>query len=260
MRQQYAKRIESAQFFTDGEAWNLFRLAAFGEAFGWTLLISSLVFKHYVTPGNNIAIDIAGQIHGTLFLIYIAAAVVLHPSLRWSPKRTLIAGLVSVPPYGTLVFEQWVARQRHREALGTYRQLVVRGVIINKGALLALQPKENGFWHLPGGTTGPNESVAVALRRSITEQTGIKPKVGRLVYVWQHKLERVQQLELFFVITNAQDYRKVDLSKSKRGLKDLDEIGFVQPAKSPDLQPKFLRTMTLPKSSADAHEVVKFIQ
>src|ERR1700691_3093386 len=106
MRHKYAQTIEGARVFTDREAWNLFLLAAFGEAFGWTLLISSLVFKHYVTPGNNIPIDIAGQIHGTIFLIYIAAVVILHPSLHWSPKRTLIAGLASVPPYGTLVFEQ----------------------------------------------------------------------------------------------------------------------------------------------------------
>jgi integral membrane protein len=258
MRNQYAKRVESAQFFTDAEAWNLFRLAAFGEAFGWTLLISSLVFKHYITPGNNIPIDIAGQIHGTIFLIYIAAVVVLHPSLRWSPKRTLIAGLVSVPPYGTLVFEQWAAHKRRNEALKSYRQLIVRGIIVRSGKLLAVQPADSGYWYLPGGATEADEAAEVALRRIITDHTGIKPVIGHLAYVWQHTHARVQQLELFFVIKNAKDYQRIDLSNTKRGRKDLDEISFVHPAQSVDLQPKFLQTIKLPKST-DSKEAVKFI-
>jgi integral membrane protein len=259
MRQLYAKKVESAQFFTDREAWNLFRLAAFGEAFGWTLLISGLIFTRYVTPGNNIAIDIAGQIHGTIFLVYIAAVVVLHPSMRWSPRRTLIAGLVSVPPYGTLVFEQWAARQRHKETLSTYRQLVVRGIIVHKGKLFAMQPKESGFWSLPGGMSTSEESAEQALQRIVTEQIGIKPTVGRLVYVWQHKDTKVQQLELFFVILNASDYLEVKPSKTKKGLKEIDEIGFINPSQNSDLQPKFLQTMTLPKPSATANEAVKFL-
>ncbi len=153
MRRQYTQKIESAQFFTDTEAWNLFRLAAFGEAFGWTLLIGSLVFQHYVTPGNNIPIDIAGQIHGTIFLIYIAAVVVLHPSLRWSPKRTLIAGLVSVPPYGTLVFEQWVARRRHTEALKHIVNLWFAASLFATRAASCYATKRQWLWYLPGGAS-----------------------------------------------------------------------------------------------------------
>lgn len=259
MRQHYAKTIENVRVFTDREAWNLFRLAAFGEAFGWTLLISSLAFKHYITPGNNIPIDIAGQIHGTIFLIYIVAVVVLHPSLRWSPKRTLIAGLVSVPPYGTLVFEQWVARQRHHEALKAYRQLVVRGIIIQKSKLLAIQPKDSGFWCLPGGAVLSDESAEQALVRIVTEQTGITPSIGHLAYVWQHKHARVQQLELFFVINNARDYLHLGLTGSKRTHKDVDEISFVRPRESTELQPTFLQTMALSKSSVSARGPVKFI-
>jgi integral membrane protein len=257
MRQLYAKIISSTRVFTDREAWNLFRLAAFGEAFGWTLLISSLVFQHYVTPGNNIPIDIAGQIHGTIFLVYIAAVVILHPSLGWSPKRTLIAGFVSVPPYGTLVFEQWIAHQRHKEALSSYRQLVVRGIIIHKSKLFAMQPKESGFWYLPGGTCASGEAAEQALKRLVAEQTGVKPSVGRLVYVWQHTNTKVQQLELFFIISNPQEYLQVKPSKTKKGLKEIDEIGFVAPGSTSDLQPKFLQTITLPKPSAS--ERVKFL-
>jgi integral membrane protein len=258
MFRQYTKRVESAQFFTDAEAWNLFRLAAFGEAFGWTLLISSLIFKHYITPGNNIPIDIAGQIHGTIFLIYIAAVVVLYPSLRWPPKRTLIAGLVSVPPYGTLVFEQWAAHKRRSEALKSYRQIIVRGLIVDSGKLLAMQPQDSGYWYLPGGATKANETAESALRRIIIDYTGVEPVIGHLVYVWEHMHKHVQHMELFFIITNVKDYEHIDRVTTKRGLKDLDDIGFMS-AKSTDLQPKFLQTMALPKTLDTSKDSVQFI-
>jgi integral membrane protein len=257
MGHSYDKKIESARFFTEKEAWNLFRLAAFGEAFGWTLLISSLIFKHYVTPGNNIPIDIAGQIHGTLFLIYIAAVVVLHPSLHWSPRRTLIAGLVSVPPYGTLIFEQWAAHQRRNEALRNYRQVIVRGLIVNKDKLLVLQPKESGFWYPPGGQVKTNESVEQALRRIIMEQTGIKPAIGRLVYVSQHHTKQIPQIELFFSVKNNPNYRSVDLAAIKKTHRDVDEISFINPSQNIDLRPKFLQTKNLPKAlTATNHKVI----
>lgn len=247
MRRFYASKIEAVQFFTNTEAWNLFRLAAFGEAFGWTLLIGSLVFKHYVTPGNNIPIDIAGQIHGTIFLIYLAAVVVLHPSLHWSPKRTLIAGLVSIPPYGTLVFEQWVAHKRRVEALQSYRQLVVRALIVSKGSLFVVQPKDSGFWYPPGGVAEAHETPEQALRRILIEQTGVEPDIGSLLYVWQHHGTNTQQLEFFFSVTNVRDYLKVNLAMAKTDNKVLDETSFIQASHSSELRPEFLQTIQLPK-------------
>jgi integral membrane protein len=98
--------------FTNQEAWFLFKLAAWGEAIGWTLLISGIICGKVID--NNIPVLIAGQIHGILFLAYITAAVILSPSLRWRYHRTLIAGLCAVPPYGSLLFELWVAHDRRK--------------------------------------------------------------------------------------------------------------------------------------------------
>lgn len=249
MRHYYAKQVTRARYFTDNEAWKLFRLAAFGEAFGWTLLISSILFKHYVTPTSNIPIEIAGQIHGTLFLIYIAGVFVLHPSLHWSPRRTLIAGLVSIPPYGTLVFEQWEAKQRHQATFQSYRQLSVRGLIINKGELCVVQPKENGFWYPPGGNVEANETIEQALKRTLTAQTTIQPVIGNLCYVWQHRKGRTSHLELFFMINNAQDYRRLKSYSHKRLGEDVDEIRFIKPHKNPDIRPPFLQQANFSRSS-----------
>jgi integral membrane protein len=95
--------------FTTHEAWFLFKLAAWGEAAGWTLLISGIICGKIIH--NNIPVLITGQFHGILFLIYVAASIMLAPSLGWTLKRTLAAGLCSVPPYGSLVFEFWQARR-----------------------------------------------------------------------------------------------------------------------------------------------------
>lgn len=105
-------------------------MAALAEAAGWTILIIGILFEKYIVPGNVVSVPLAGSVHGTLFLIYIAAVVVLSPSQDWSLRQTSIAGIASVPPYGSLVFEQWVAHDRRKLNLKqsvfllSYRQLV----------------------------------------------------------------------------------------------------------------------------------------
>lgn len=110
--------------FTDAEAWFLFRVAAFTEAIGWTLLIIGILWQKYLTPHSNVPVLLAGRTHGTLFLIYIVAVLVLTPSLRWRFGRTLIAGLCSAPPYGSLLFEMYEAHRRRQAELSDLQGLV----------------------------------------------------------------------------------------------------------------------------------------
>lgn len=103
----------------------MFRLAALGEAVGWTLLIIGILLGKYVLPGNPVPVAIAGRIHGTLFLVYIAAVMVMSPSQGWNLRRTIVAGIASVPPYGSLMFEQWAARKRRRTHLSQVVRLSI---------------------------------------------------------------------------------------------------------------------------------------
>ena len=66
--------------FSDKEAWGIYRLSAFGEAFGWTLLIGSLGAQKYLMHGNKILVSFAGQIHGLLFFAYIAIQDAAFPN------------------------------------------------------------------------------------------------------------------------------------------------------------------------------------
>lgn len=119
------RKFERNQLFSEEEAWVLFRLAAIGEACGWTLLITGIALQRYVLHGNNLPVLIAGQFHGILFLLYALATVGLYPALRWSRIRALVALFASIPPYGSLLFEQWEAYQRHTAQFKTYQCSVV---------------------------------------------------------------------------------------------------------------------------------------
>ena len=113
-------KLESIRLFTETEAWGLFRAAAIGEAFGWTVLITGITIQHYHLPGYSFAVPVAGQIHGILFLIYFGILIAVYSSLRWPRKRFLAAVLVGIIPIGTLVFEQWLARKHHRKSRQIY--------------------------------------------------------------------------------------------------------------------------------------------
>ena len=123
--------------FTDSEAWAIFRIAAFAEAIGWTLLIFGVASQQLPVSWHDIPVLIAGRIHGMLFAAYIMAVLACGSSLGWSIFKTVIAGCFSVPPYGSLIFEQWEARQRRNQrARVTYRTSVYRSLTLQTAGLL----------------------------------------------------------------------------------------------------------------------------
>jgi len=94
-----------------------FRIAAIAEACGWTILITGILIEKYIIPGNNVSVLLAGRIHGLLFILYALAAIGLYPNLKWSRKKAFIALLASVPPYGSLLFEQWASYIRNNSEI-----------------------------------------------------------------------------------------------------------------------------------------------
>jgi integral membrane protein len=115
------RKFETNRLFSTDEGWMLFRVAAIGEACGWTLLIIGLAIERYILPGNKIPVLIAGRIHGMLFLLYALAAIGLYPALHWSRWRAVLALAASVPPYGSLVFERWASFLRSSSEFRAFR-------------------------------------------------------------------------------------------------------------------------------------------
>ena len=127
------------------------------------------------------------------------------------------------------------------------RRVNVRGIIVRDGKLLAARQKESdgstsNYWCVPGGGLDPYESVARGLTREMIEETGIAPHIGNLLYIQQFASRRSrhdEELELFFAITNPEDYDEIDLSQTTHGDAEIAEIGFVDP-RTVRILPEFL--------------------
>jgi len=124
-------------------------------------------------------------------------------------------------------------------------QMSVRAIIEFQGKFLLCQIKsqrEHNYWCLPGGRVDPGEDILSTLTREIIEETGVKPKVGELLYVHQIQTSDGYLLpEFFFHITNGEDYLNLDISNTSHGALELDVIEFVD-IKTIRVLPNFLQS------------------
>jgi len=86
-----------------------FRVVAFAEAVSWLGLLIGMFFK-YVTDSGEGGVQVFGPIHGAVFTVYVALALVTARLQRWSVLTTLLALGASIPPFFTILFEVWAKR------------------------------------------------------------------------------------------------------------------------------------------------------
>ena len=87
----------------------IFRILAIAEAFSWAALLVGMFLK-WVTRTTELGVEIAGPIHGALFVGYGIAALSLWGLQRWPFRVALFAGLSAVFPFATVLFERWAGR------------------------------------------------------------------------------------------------------------------------------------------------------
>ena len=137
------------------------------------------------------------------------------------------------------------------------RRISVRGIIINdRGEMFCQKLTANNgagreFWCAPGGGLELGESLLDGLRREMIEETGVKPTIGKLLFIQQFtdtnpssKYGIAEQLEFFFSITNWQDYQHIDLEQTSHGVEEVAECGFVDP-KTTRILPSYLTEVNL---------------
>lgn len=128
----------------------------------------------------------------------------------------------------------------------------MRGIAALDGKLLCVRLKpypgalmgEYDFWCIPGGGVDEGEALEDAFRREMIEELGIKPKIGRLLYVQQFARKQKDILEFFFLIENPEDYLRIDLTKTTHGTKEIEAFGFIDPS-TVHILPDFLGTEPL---------------
>ena len=137
------------------------------------------------------------------------------------------------------------------------RRVNVRGIIVSdQGELFCQQLTANNgkgrnFWCTLGGGLKSGESLLDGLHREMIEETGVKPEIGRLLFIQQFTESGEQsahgpneQLEFFFLITNWQDYQQINLEQTSHGVEEVAECGFVDP-KTTRILPSYLTEVNL---------------
>ena len=78
----------------------------FCVAMPWKYLIDEPTGKPVVTA--------VGTAHGLLWTLYIAAVLNARFVRRWGIGRAFLAALVSIPPFGTFIFDRSLKREQFR--------------------------------------------------------------------------------------------------------------------------------------------------
>ena len=86
-----------------------FRVVALAEAVSWALLLAGMFVK-WVLGTSEVGVQVAGPIHGAVFVAYVVLALVAWRVLRWDLRTVVLALAASVPPFATVWFERWAAR------------------------------------------------------------------------------------------------------------------------------------------------------
>ena len=86
-----------------------FRAVAIAEAVSWVLLLAGMFVK-WVLRTSELGVQLAGPVHGAVFVAYVLVTLLAWRVLRWSPDTALRALAASVPPLCTVWFERWARR------------------------------------------------------------------------------------------------------------------------------------------------------
>ena len=80
----------------------------------------------------------------------------------------------------------------------------IRAVIVHEDKLLVMKMGTNEYYALPGGKMEIGETILECLEREITEELGIPPKIGRLLFTNSFvEKNGDQSVEFIFEVTNG---------------------------------------------------------
>ena len=87
----------------------LFKGFALSEAISWGLLLIGMFFK-WILKTTEMGVQIAGPIHGVMFIGYVLCALKLWQEKSWPGKTIGLALVSAVIPFMTIWFEKRAER------------------------------------------------------------------------------------------------------------------------------------------------------
>ena len=77
-----------------------FRLIALLEGMSFIVLLGiAMPLKYYLNQPESV--KIVGMAHGILFILYMIFLLMIHLQLKWEIKKTLLAFIAALLPFGT---------------------------------------------------------------------------------------------------------------------------------------------------------------
>lgn len=95
----------------------IFRAVAIAEACSWVALLAGMFLK-WVLAVTEIGVQVAGPVHGALFVAYLLVTVPAARTFRWDARTVVIGVAASVPPLATVWFERHARRTGRLERAG----------------------------------------------------------------------------------------------------------------------------------------------
>lgn len=113
-----------------------------------------------------------------------------------------------------------------------------RAVILHEGKILVVRHTHSvEFYSLPGGHLEWGEDPLTCIAREVEEELGIRPEIGRLLYVHTLNSGDRHNLEFFFEIKNAKDYLTADFSAATHA-HEIGELHWMSPEDTHKLLPE----------------------
>ena len=143
------------------------------------------------------------------------------------------------------------------------RRVTVRGIILDGNKVFAQQliktaERGDDWWCTPGGGVDDGEDLITALNREMIEETGVKPDIGKLLFIQQYaESDTLEQLEFFFHIKNTEDYKEINLDNTTHGNIEIAHYGFVGPTEF-NLLPADLQNLNIVDHISQNHPVSFF--
>ncbi len=76
------------------------------------LFFVAMPLKHLAK--QDWAVTVVGSVHGGLWVLYCLAVLNVWVVRKWSVGRAVVAGLVSLPPIATFLFDRSLKREQER--------------------------------------------------------------------------------------------------------------------------------------------------